>query len=764
MIQVYNQEKYIEKMPISQYYLSKDTFLGVSFNIQDIRNLSDGKFDVKVELSGACEAPDDGYAVINLTWPIQPDNIERIRYIAKVKSGVGNFEPIYCGFTYNDSKGAHWSFFEDGKYEMDFYPPKGCRDIRLALFVPGKANYPTFLPYGNRIYAEILYKPLDTEDYMRRNGDITVFPTSASVHAILNGIWEATLEHPIDSEGRWKYLIEENIVKMPSFNGEQLFRIKNREKSDYGIICEMEPVFYDTMGDCWLTDVRPTKKNGQDALDLMLAPNKKYSARSNITRVSTAYYQYKNFMEALNGDDENSFINRWGGEILFNNFEVIVNDRAGGDYGVELRYGKNIPKDGLKEETDTRDIVTRIYPKAYNGHTMKDKGYVDSPLIGGYPTVKTATITFDDVKMAEDATEDDADNGVIICKNQTELDEALKKRCQEQFEAGLDKPKVTIEADMVLLQNTDLYKDYKALESVGFGDTIHCRHSRLGITTDARAIELDYDCLRKKVRSVVLGDFRYNYFNQVSSSVNRIDGAIRPDGSVIAEKIAGFINGAMASLRAQYNAAKKQDVMAIRFENLEKESPLYGAMALGTQGLMISKQRTEDDRDWDWTTALTANGLVAGIIVAGILSDRTGKSWWDLDKGEIHLEGGYFSGAIYAKDGIFSGEIQSSKGKIGGWTIGIDGLSNGNVHIYSTKYADDEEDFSDGSPETVIYLNGIKTGKINAGEVRAYLHDLWAYSGNIPIVTKIEKTANGGLQWTNSTIKVEDGIIKNAPK
>lgn len=68
----------------------------------------------------------------------------------------------------------------------------------------------------------------------------------------------------------------------------------------------------------------------------------------------------------------------------------------------------------------------------------------------------------------------------------------------EQFEAGLDKPKVTIEADMVLLQNTELYKDYKVLEEVGFGDTIHCRHSRLGITTDARVIELEYDCLRKR--------------------------------------------------------------------------------------------------------------------------------------------------------------------------------------------------------------------------------------------------------------------------
>ena len=132
----------------------------------------------------------------------------------------------------------------------------------------------------------------------------------------------------------------------------------------------------------------------------------------------------------------------------------------------------------------------RHYPKAYNGHTLtfpefgsrsgsNTYGYVDSPLIGSYPTVKTAAITFDDVKMAEDAMEDDADNGVLICRDQDELNKALEKRCREQFEAGLDKPRISIEADMVLLRDTELYKDYKVLEEVGFGDTIHCQHSRL---------------------------------------------------------------------------------------------------------------------------------------------------------------------------------------------------------------------------------------------------------------------------------------------
>ena len=369
----------------------------------------------------------------------------------------------------------------------------------------------------------------------------------------------------------------------------------------------------------------------------MTAPNAKYSGKSNITKRTTAYYEYKNLIEAINGDDDNSFINRWGGEILFDNFEITINERVGGDYGVTLQYGKNIQKNGITESVDMTGIVTRIYPKAYNGYKLSGSGYVDSPVINSYPIVKVATITFDDVKMAEDAQEDDKENGITVCSTQAELDTALRKKCNEQFSAGIDKPSVNITADMVLLQNTRQYKNYAVLEQVSLGDTIHCRHTKLGITTDARVISLKYDAIKQKVTYVELGDFTYNYFNNVSSSVNRIDQVVRPDGSVMADKIAGFIDGARASLRAQYDVAKKQDVMAILFENLDKSSALYGAMALGTQGLMISKTRTADGREWDWTTAMTAAGLIANVIIAGIIADQKGKNYWNLDTGEFAL-------------------------------------------------------------------------------------------------------------------------------
>ena len=532
-----------------------------------------------------------------------------------------------------------------------------------------------------------IYKPENT-DY-KHNGDMTLLPDEATIHVILNGEWTATLEHPIDPEGRWKYIVDNTVVKMPSFNGEQLFRVKNKEKKDSGVSVDLTPVFLDAKNDCFLVDIRPTDKNGQEALDLMTAPNARYTAKSDIKTVSTAYYQTMNLIEAINGNNDNSFVNRWGGEIIYDNYTVTINERAGGDYGVQVLYGKNIVKDGFSESVDMTDVATRIVPKSYNGYMIEgEEPWIDSPLIEKYPTVHYGVMTFEDVKMREDASEDDEENGVTICDTQEQLETALRKKCEEQFESGADKPKVTIEANMELLQNTELYEDVKDLEKVSLGDTVHCNHSKLGIKSDARVIELEWDAIRNKLTSVTLGEFQYNFLNDVSSIMNRAEQAIREDGSVIGQQIKGIINGVQAQMRAQSSIAKKQEVRAILFEDLDPDSPTFGAMCLGTLGFEIAGERTADGKDWKWSTFGTGKGFYADFIVAGtMLADRikggtlelggedngngiarvlnaSGKEIVRLDKDGVYAIGSYVCeniGGLNRRTEIKSGSIMFSK-------------------------------------------------------------------------------------------------------
>lgn len=467
-----------------------------------------------------------------------------------------------------------------------------------------------------------IYTP-GNEEYSK-NGNMVLLPTSATVRPQLNSAWEVEMTHPLDEEGRWKYIVDEAVIKMPSFNGEQLFRITKKKKQDSGINATMQPIFMDAKKDCFILNRHVTNKTGQEALNIMLSSNTKYSAESDIAKMATAYYETENFIAALNSDADNSFINRWGGEIEFDNFKVKVNQRIGHNRGLRILYGKNIKQNGFTEEVDYSSVITRIIPKSYNGYMIeRDEPWVDSPLIDTYQNISYAVIKFEDVKMAEDAQEDDEENGITICRTQEELEAALIKKCNEQFGAGVDKPKVNISVDLELLDGTDLYEDVKELEKASFGDTVYCEHSILKVATQARVIDLTYDSVRERVESVKLGDFKYNFFDNVSSMVNRVESAIREDGTVVGQQVSGIINGVKAQLRAMSTVAKKSSVKAVLFEDRDPESETYGAMALGTMGFMIAGERLEDNSDWDWRTFGTGKGFFADFITTGtMLADR----------------------------------------------------------------------------------------------------------------------------------------------
>ena len=210
------------------------------------------------------------------------------------------------------------------------------------------------------------------------------------------------MEHPLDISGKWKYIEENGVIAAPTFQGEkQLFRIDKLNKKNTGITVTAYPIFFDSANDCFLLDNRPIGKTGQEALNMMMAGSK-YSGKSDITAVSTAYFVRRNLMSAINGSEDPSFIKRWGGEILYDNYRVIINERVGGDYGYEARYGKNMK--GIDYQIDMSEVTTRIIPVAYNGHMLSGtRPWVDSPHISKYPKIYTREIKFDDVKLTADA-------------------------------------------------------------------------------------------------------------------------------------------------------------------------------------------------------------------------------------------------------------------------------------------------------------------------------------------------------------------------
>lgn len=489
------------------------------------------------------------------------------------------------------------------------------------------------------------------------NGDMTLTPTSSIFKMELNGICEIELEHPYDKLGRWKCIVADNVVAGPTpYSEKQLFRIYETEKTITGIKAYARHIFFDLI-DSILLDVRPTQKTGEEALNILLQGTG-YTGHSNLVDLNTAYYIRKNIVEAIAGDDENSFVNRWGGERLYDNFDIYINSSIGADNGVRAEFGYNLTE--IEEKINLEDTVTRIVPLGYNGIMLDgEKPWVDSPNINKYAKIKTKVVEMPDIKVKENADDEEGYNTLAEAQN------AMKKRCEELFEGGLDLPTCTYSVAMEDLSSITAYKGYEVLETVSIGDTVHCKHIGLGIETKARCVALEWNMISKKYISLTLGDVTNNFFDQQSDVATRVDNILNENGTVNANKLQGIVNGLNTKFKAQKSIAQKQDVRAILFEDLDPNSPTFGATAIGTVGLEIANKRNATNTDWEWNTFITA-GLVyadwlVGNLMTVLIQNADGSFKIDLSKS---------GGAEYYNNGKIAMKIENNQLKFYDWKNG----------------------------------------------------------------------------------------------
>lgn len=368
-----------------------------------------------------------------------------------------------------------------------------------------------------------VYKSTNTN--YEKNGDMPLKPLTCMLYVKLNGEIRIELTHSYDAIGRWKYLEEENVIACPTpWGKKQLFRIYKKTKNLTKVTVYASHIMYDLRNKV-LLDVRPTSKNGQEALDIILKGTG-YTGHSNIKTISTAYYERKNIVAALVGDIDQSFLNRWGGEVLPDNFDIYIYDQVGQNRGVRVQFGKNMT--GIEETVDMSSIITRIIPVGYDGIMLDGKKpWVDSDYINSYAQIYESEVKYEDIKLKDGNSEEGYDT-LEECR------EALKAAAKADFEGGADKPVVNYVVDMALLENTAEYKQYKPLETVQIGDEVTCITAKIGIDVEARCISIEYDCIQQKTKKIELGEYVKTYFDQ-QRETNR---AIKKESSSTAKSAA----------------------------------------------------------------------------------------------------------------------------------------------------------------------------------------------------------------------------------
>lgn len=367
---------------------------------------------------------------------------------------------------------------------------------------------------------------------------------SAKVCEVLNGEFNINITYPV---GGYLYpnLVEDNIIVTDvGYGKRQAFRIKNVNKRLDNIEVYATHIFYD-LNDNLIEDIYPKGQTGETVINYILSHAQyehNFIGYSNITKTSTARYIRKNLVESLIGEDSNSFINRWGGEIIRDNYNITMVNKRGVANGMQIRYAKNLT--GIEFQIDRTTVGTRIMPKAFDGILLPEK-YIDSPNIDIYPHPIIKIIEYSDLKLATESGEGFA--------SKTELYQAMRERVQEEFKNEIDKPTITTTVNFVELANTKEYQEYKELEKLNIGDysTVYVPHLNINVTQ--RVYKTIYDAILGKFVEFEMGYVKSNYITQIIKSEANMNEVVLP--SIVEQAAKESTEQVNYQIEEQVNAA-----------------------------------------------------------------------------------------------------------------------------------------------------------------------------------------------------------------
>ncbi|HZK00926.1 MAG TPA: peptidase G2 autoproteolytic cleavage domain-containing protein, partial [Tissierellaceae bacterium] len=192
-----------------------------------------------------------------------------------------------------------------------------------------------------------------------------------------------------------------------------------------------------------------------------------------------------------------------------------------------------------------------------------------------------------------------------------------------------------------------------------------------------RCIAQEWEVVEDEIKytNLELGNFKQNYFDKQSDVTNRVSKILNNNGTVNALSIEGTLNALQTKFKAMKDIAQTQHVRAMLFEDLDVNSPTFGAMCLGTMGFEIASKRNAENTDWDFRTFGTGKGFDASEINVGILSavmiqnldgsfkidlSRTGgASYYTRGKKAMEMISNRIDFFNHGKDGDFIGSLGS---------------------------------------------------------------------------------------------------------
>ena len=339
-----------------------------------------------------------------------------------------------------------------------------------------------------------------TDTLYSSNGDKIIIPTKAKIHKQDNGDFYLELETSLDYIND---IIQGNLLVANTPQGDQAFRISNVTATRKKLTAKCYHVFYDSKN-YLIEDSYVVDKDCNDALDHLntatsdLSP---FETLSDVTDTNSFRCVRKSLYEAIN-----TVLERWGGHLVRDNFNIQIRESIGQDNGVTVRYAKNLKS--ITCETNWDNVVTKLLPVGKDGFLLNsiDESadlYITSDIQYSIPFTKT-------VSFEQDINQEDY-------QTEGEYNQALLDDLQNQAINYIninDIPQVNYTLKANLEKITDI------------GDIVEVIDERLGINITTNVISYVYDCILDKYTEIEFGNFTQKLSNLMSTISNNTQTAI----------------------------------------------------------------------------------------------------------------------------------------------------------------------------------------------------------------------------------------------
>lgn len=454
------------------------------------------------------------------------------------------------------------------------------------------------------------------EEAFTSNG-LGALPDAASctVTEERNGGYEVEMEYPLT--GSHFHDIQKRrilYVKPNPYDDPQPFRIYSITKPINGIVTvHAAHLSYDTSGS--VVKLFPADAGSASAamsyLKNFSVPSTPFTFFTNVGKSGTMSVPKPSSIRSLLGGSDGSILDTFGGEYLFDKWNISLLESRGSNRGVTIRYGKNMT-DLEQEENDT-DFYTGVYPFWYSESEdgglvtlSANDGIVNAP--GNYDFVKIMPLDLSSEDFGKETTDSEGYTTTIEKPTEAELLAAAQKYIANN-KIGI--PKVSLDVSFVMLAQAEEYKDFARLETVKLCDTVTVEFEKLGVKTTAKCIKTVYNVLTDKYDSIELGEPKSSLAETVSNQGTLIEEA--SDKSYMERAIQNATDLIMSGKLGGYVTVTKNEIYIADNKDLDKAVKVWrwnsGGLGYSSSG-----------KDGPFGTAMTSDGkIVADYISTGNL-------------------------------------------------------------------------------------------------------------------------------------------------